>query len=79
MPSMMIGAGVGRLYAEFIRYYFEIISFDIIIPGFYSLMGAACMVTGITRLMITVIVIFYEITNRSTTCIPLMVAMLICK
>jgi len=77
MPSMMIGAGIGRLYAEGIRMIFykdTILDYNFINPGFYALVGSACMITSITRLMLTIIVIYYEITNKSTTCLPIMIS-----
>lgn len=58
MPMMMIGAGIGRLYSESVRYTQGITEIEQLNPGFYALIGAASMVTGTTRLILTVVVIF---------------------
>lgn len=63
VPCMVLGAAVGRLYAEFILEFINP-NFDVN-PGIFALLGAASMITGVTRLTFTTIVIMFEITNES--------------
>ena len=63
VPCMIFGAAFGRLYAEFILEFINP-NFDVH-PGIFALIGAASMITGITRLTFTTLVIMFEITNES--------------
>jgi len=47
--------------------------------GVFALIGAAAMITGITRLTLTTVVLFFEITNQSYMNIPLMATVIITR
>ena len=75
VPCILMGCSWGRLWGEILRDWMG----PQIIPGTYALVGAASMLTGVTRLTITLAVILYETTNQVTLGIPMMMAILVAK
>ena len=62
VPLMVTGAGVGRLIGELIQIGFQGVQ-PPIDPSVYALVGCAAVLTGGTRLSITVTVVMIELTE----------------
>jgi len=75
IPSMMIGAGFGRLIGEVMN----ILAPGKIDPGLYALVGASAILGGITRMTISLTVIMVEISNDINYLLPIMLALAISK
>ncbi|KAI0461470.1 hypothetical protein LJB42_000766 [Komagataella kurtzmanii] len=87
LPSLTIGALLGRLFGTILKYYqLRYPSLDIfmncnsegqcISPGSYAVIGAASFLTGVTRMTITVIAIMMEVTGALTYVLPVMIGVL---
>ena len=70
-----MGSAYGRLWGEIIRDAFG----PHINPGVYALVGAASMLSGVTRITITLSVILFETTNEVYLITPIMLTVLIAK
>ena len=74
-PSLAIGAGVGRVVGELMRY-FDIGFADTVLPGGYAVLGAASMAAGVTRTISSAILVF-ELTGGLEHVLPILVAVTI--
>lgn len=70
-PFFLIGGYFGKFYANLIRYVFTISEESI-----YSMVGAACVMSGATHSISSVIIIF-ELTGQSSYIIPLLISCLV--
>jgi len=70
-PFFLIGGYFGRFYASLIKYIFTISEESI-----YSIVGAACVMSGATHSISSAIIIF-ELTGQSSYIIPLLVSCLV--
>ncbi|GAB1518480.1 chloride channel [Rhizoctonia solani] len=50
-----------------------------IFPGFYSVIGAAAMLGGVTRMTISLVVIMFELTGALSHVLPIMIAVMVSK
>jgi len=74
VPCIMLGAVIGRLYSEVLKAYDPELIFN---DGVFAVLGGAAMITGITRLTITSVVLFFEVTNQSYLNLPLMIVVIV--
>ena len=72
VPSLLIGASVGRLYGEVVAGW----GWSDSQPGVYSLIGAAAVLGGMSRMTISLTVILIEATNDYTYGLPLMLTLI---
>ena len=72
VPSLLIGAAVGRLYGECVAGW----GWSDSQPGVYSLVGAAAVLGGMSRMTISLTVILIEATNDYTYGLPLMLTLI---
>ena len=90
VPSIAIGASFGRMVGILMEYlyvnnqgssFFSACSGSqyCIVPGVYAVIGAASVLTGVTRMTITTAVIMFEITGELSNILPLMLAVMISK
>ena len=77
VPCILMGSAFGRLWGEILRDWLPVAS-DIT-PGVYALVGAAAMLSGVTRITITLSVILFETTNQVYLITPIMLTVLIAK
>ena len=73
VPCMTMGALLGRCVGVLAWQYGGEL-FEDIDAGFYALVGAGAMLTGVTRMTISLTVILCEISNDAGSLLPLMVA-----
>ncbi|KAG9114915.1 hypothetical protein FRC07_007585 [Ceratobasidium sp. 392] len=52
---------------------------ECISPGFYSVIGAAAMLGGVTRMTISLVVIMFELTGALSHVLPIMIAVMVSK
>ncbi|KAI9362902.1 clc channel [Zopfochytrium polystomum] len=52
---------------------------DCIIPGVYAMVGAAAVLSGVTRMTVSLVVIMVELTGALTYVIPIMCAIMVAK
>jgi len=76
IPSMMIGAGMGRLVGVLLNNFAEE---ELVDTGLYALVGAAAVLGGITRMTISLTVIMVEITNDINYMLPIMLSVAVSK
>jgi chloride channel 7 len=74
VPSLMTGAAIGRLIGELLH-----TTYPTIDPGLYSLVGAAALLGGITRMTISLAVILVELTNDINFLLPILLTLIISK
>ena len=80
VPSMIIGASLGRLVGELLSRAIASIpgttAEDIaqVDPGMYALIGAAGILGGVTRMTISLTVILVEVTEDTNLLLPIMFA-----
>ena len=77
VPCILMGSAFGRLWGELLRDTLPVTS-DIT-PGVYALVGAAAMLSGVTRITVTLSVILFETTNQVYLITPIMLTVLIAK
>ena len=85
LPVMSIGALMGRIVGIIFEFIFKrsnLITLcdpgqDCITASSYALIGAAATLSGVTRLTVSSVVIFYELTGNMSFVIPTMIATLI--
>lgn len=75
VPGMIVGAAIGRIVGELLST-IPGLSID---PGRYALIGAAGMLGGITRMMISLTIILVELTEDVRLLVPMMLAILSAK
>lgn len=83
VPSMVIGALFGRLFATFIEYLniTNLVTIQslcennrCIDKGIYSMIGAGAFMAGVTRMNITLVIILFEITSSYTYVLPISIS-----
>lgn len=90
VPSLTIGALYGRAFGVFFRaiqesyassYIFaECSDQDIcVIPGMYAIVGAAAVLTGVTRMTICLAIIMFELTGSLEYMVPVIIGILCAK
>ena len=90
MPGLVMGAGIGRMVGWGLQLQFESIGptgffsqcFDktyCVSPGLYAIIGAAAVLTGITRLTVSLAIVIYEITGGLEYITPIMVTIVCAK
>ena len=75
VPHIVIGALGGRLYGMLVHDYIGSEAH----PGTYALMGACGMLAGSTRIVISLAVIMFEITNDIQYLVPIMLVVVVAK
>ncbi|KAH3756729.1 chloride channel, voltage-sensitive 7 [Pelomyxa schiedti] len=76
MPSLLLGAAVGRLIGELFRPEMEVLAVD---PGLMAFIGAAGVLGGVCRMPVSLSVILSEAVNQGSWSLFLMVTLLIAK
>jgi chloride channel 3/4/5 len=81
VPSLYTGAAVGRIVGHLAIWFFPMIGINGVTPhpGIYSMVGAAAVLGGVTRVTISLVVIMFELTSGLQLIVPFMVAVLISK
>ena len=85
LPTMMVGGLMGRLVGNIFEHLFthsNVFSLcqpgeECIVNSAYALIGAAAALSGVTRLTVSSVVIFYELTGNMHFVIPIMISTLI--
>ncbi len=77
IPNIITGASFGRLVGELLHMYFPVGTF--VDPGTYSLIGAAAMLGGVSRMTISITVILVECTGNIQYGLPLMITLMMAK
>lgn len=89
MPSLVIGATVGRLLGILSQIFQNLFDFDylstctekscLVSPSSYAVVGAAAFMSGLTKLTMCVVVIIFEITGAVTYVLPIMCSVMVLK
>ncbi|ORX60163.1 hypothetical protein BCR36DRAFT_316643 [Piromyces finnis] len=90
IPTMVSGALSGRifgicllkltkLYPNFFLFSFCSTDGECITPGVYAMLGAAATLCGVTRIIISLVVIMFELTGGVSYVIPIMITILTSK
>jgi len=90
VPSLVIGGLFGRAFGIFFKalqtsysgsYFFSSCSglHLCIIPGAYAIVGSAAVLTGVTRMTVSLAVIMFELTGGIEYLVPVIVAILVSK
>eukprot|EP01061_Rhynchopus_euleeides_P041402 TRINITY_DN71_c3_g1_i1.p1 TRINITY_DN71_c3_g1~~TRINITY_DN71_c3_g1_i1.p1 ORF type:complete len:784 (+),score=288.88 TRINITY_DN71_c3_g1_i1:69-2420(+) len=90
IPSLFIGACLGRVVGILVQSAYEASPDSgvfsechgmefCIIPGVYSIVGAAAVLGGVTRMTLSLVVIIFELTGGLEYLVPVMLAVLISK
>lgn len=90
VPSLVIGGLFGRAYGIFFsamqQQYSNSVLFQecrglnlCVIPGAYAIVGAAAVLTGVTRMTVCLAVIMFELTGGLEYLVPVIVAILMSK
>jgi len=90
IPGIAIGASLGRamgILMEIIHksssswFIFNVCksSVDCITPGVYAMVGATAVLSGITRMTVSLVVIVFELTGQLDYILPLMLAVMVSK
>jgi chloride channel 7 len=75
VPCILMGSAFGRFWGELVKTWFS----NSVRPGVYALIGAAAMLSAVTRITITITVILFETTNQVFLIMPIMATVLIAK
>lgn len=91
IPSLAVGACIGRVVGELVQYITylnrESVFLTSICPdmsvctltGLYAMVGAAAVLSGVTRMTVSLVVIMFELTGGITYIVPIMVAVMTAK
>lgn len=90
LPSLTIGALIGRIMGEFMQFIQKETNSSIfeschsenkscISPGSYALVGAASMFAGVTNTYISAVLIVFELTGAVTYLVPLMLGVFVSR
>jgi chloride channel 3/4/5 len=79
IPSLFMGACLGRGVGHFVRWNGETNDQAHVEPGIYAAVGAVAMLAGFTRMTVSLVVIMFEITGGVENIIPFMIAVFIAK
>lgn len=73
-PSLIVGGGIGAVYAEVMRHLFPNLVSD---PAFYALVAMAAVFGGIARAPFTSIVFLFELSRNPNALLPLVVCCMV--
>ncbi|HEV2348505.1 MAG TPA: chloride channel protein [Terriglobia bacterium] len=73
-PSLIVGGGIGAVYAEVMRHFFPSFVSD---PAFYALVAMAAVFAGISRAPFTSIVFLFELSRNPNAILPLLVGCMV--
>jgi len=76
VPCILMGSAVGRIVGELARSSFPTLDVHV---GVYALIGAASMLSSVTRITITITVILFETSNQLYLIMPIMATVLMSK
>jgi chloride channel 7 len=76
VPCILMGASFGRLQGEIMK---DIYPDGGVQPGIWAMMGAAAMLSGVTRITITITVILFETTGEWSLILPTMAIVIMSK
>lgn len=90
LPSLTIGALIGRITGEFMQFLQSVTNSSIfeschaenkscISPGSYALVGSAAMFAGVTNTYISAVLIVFELTGAVTYLVPLMLGVFVSR
>ena len=91
IPSLAVGACIGRVVGVLIQYITYLnrdstFLTDICpdksvctLTGLYAMVGSAAVLSGVTRMTVSLVVIMFELTGGITYIVPIMVAVMIAK
>eukprot|EP00835_Amoeboradix_gromovi_P005044 NODE_439_length_8587_cov_0.367224.p1 type:complete len:769 gc:universal NODE_439_length_8587_cov_0.367224:2335-29(-) len=85
LPTMMVGGLMGRALGHIFEFLLKRTSWlelcdpgaECIVASSYALVGSAAALSGVTRLTVSSVVIFYELTGNMHFVIPIMIATLV--
>ena len=75
VPSMMIGSSLGRCFALGLR---SAVDWDVQ-PSVFALVGAAAVLSGLTRYTLALVVLVVEATQNTTLLLPVILAVVLAK
>lgn len=73
-PSLIVGGGIGAVYAEALRHFFPTFVSD---PALYALVAMAAVFAGIARAPFTSIVFLFELSRNPNALLPLIVCCMV--
>jgi chloride channel 7 len=81
VPGIICGCIFGRLVGEWVKHltYADDLSTHAVHPGIYALIGAACMLGGMSRMTISMSIILVETTGNIQYLFPIMICLMISK
>ena len=90
VPSIAIGAGFGRIIGLIMEAIYENnkafglfsscpMDGPCVVPGMYSVIGAASVLSGVTRMTVTTAVVMFEITGDLSNILPIVISLMISK
>jgi len=79
VPSLYMGACVGRAVGSVLRFAGMSGPASSIEPGIYAMVGAGAMMAGVSRLTVCLAVVLFELTGGLTYVVPFMLSVLIAK
>ena len=91
IPSLAVGGCIGRVVGELVQYitylnrdssFLQSICPDMSVctlTGLYAMVGAAAVLSGVTRMTVSLVVIMFELTGGITYIVPIMVAVMTAK
>ncbi|KAJ1978280.1 hypothetical protein H4R35_001968 [Dimargaris xerosporica] len=90
LPSLVVGALMGRITGTLVEYAYRLHPASVvfaacggehgcIVPGVYAIIGAAAVLCGTTRMTMSLVVIFFELTGNLTYIMPMMLSIMVSK
>ncbi|KAJ1984160.1 hypothetical protein H4R34_000814 [Dimargaris verticillata] len=90
LPSLVVGALMGRITGTLVEYAYRLHpasavfascggEHGCIVPGVYAIVGAAAVLCGTTRMTMSLVVIFFELTGNLTYIMPMMLSIMVSK
>ena len=81
VPGIICGCIFGRLTGEWVKHltYADDLTTHAVHPGIYALLGAACMLGGMSRMTISMSIILVETTGNIQYLFPIMICLMISK
>eukprot|EP01087_Luapelamoeba_hula_P017620 TRINITY_DN5568_c0_g1_i2.p1 TRINITY_DN5568_c0_g1~~TRINITY_DN5568_c0_g1_i2.p1 ORF type:complete len:863 (+),score=110.99 TRINITY_DN5568_c0_g1_i2:151-2739(+) len=77
VPTMLIGASMGRFVGEIS--YLVLSDYTKVDPSIYALLGAAAMLTGFSRLSLSIVVIVVELTENTQYLLPIILCVIVTR
>lgn len=80
VPSLYMGGCLGRALGALLKYAgFSGAAGGLLEPGIYAMVGAGAVLSGVSRLTLSLAVVLFELTGGLTYVVPFMLAVLIAK